>query len=95
MAILLTVVIALSSYRVAALIGYVRWGVRGGFLALIGGLIAYSYIALGMPGSQGLLNNLGAWGIVLTTSFGCVLGIGAAWAWRAVRVSIRPGAADR
>jgi beta-N-acetylhexosaminidase len=82
MAILLTTIIGLSAYRVAAQIGQVRWGVRAGFLALIGGLLAYSYLAMDLPGSEKLLADVGPWGIVLATLLGCLLGLSAAWAWR-------------
>ena len=73
------------SYRVAAYIGQVRWGVRSGFLSLIGGLFAYTYLALGMPGSQNLLDVAESWGIVLVTLIGCTAGILAAWSWRAIQ----------
>jgi beta-N-acetylhexosaminidase len=87
MAIMLTGIAGLSTFRLAALIGQVRWGVRGGFLALIGGLLSYSFLALGLPGSEKLLENWGAWGVILITLLGCGLGIAAAWAWRAMQMA--------
>ncbi|MGW8250697.1 MAG: glycoside hydrolase family 3 N-terminal domain-containing protein, partial [Anaerolineales bacterium] len=45
-AIILSSAISFVFYRLAALAGQVRWGVRGGFFALIGGLVAYCYLAL-------------------------------------------------
>jgi hypothetical protein len=83
MALLVTCVIAWSSYRMAAMAGQVRWGVRGGFLALIGGLAAYSYLALQMPGTEGLLNNSVSRGVFISTLLGSVIGLLAAWFWRA------------
>ena len=85
MAIFLATLTGVISYRLAAFIGQVRWGVRSGFLALIGGLIAYCYLALGLPGSQDFMRSTGAWGIVLVTLLGCGAGILAAWSWRALR----------
>jgi beta-N-acetylhexosaminidase len=85
-AMLLAVIIAGSSYRMAALIGQVRWGIRSGFFALIGGLIAYSYLALAMPGSQGMLEPLGGWAVLLVTGLGCAMGLVATWIWRSVRI---------
>lgn len=90
MAILLTSIFGLVTYRLAAMLGQVRWGVRAGFLALIGGLLVYTYLALGMPGSVKLQEDLGAWGILLATLLGCGLGIGVAWLWRAGRLLAGP-----
>jgi len=90
MVILLTIAISLGSYRLAAYIGQVRWGVRSAFLALIGGLSAYSYLAIGLPGSKHLVNTTGAWGILLVTLVGCALGVIAAWSWRTIRIGSKP-----
>ncbi len=90
MAMLMTTVVGLISYRLAAYIGQVRWGVRSGFMALIGGLAAYCYLALGLPGSQNLLDSAGSWGIMLVTLLGCAVGIISAWSWRAMRTSSKP-----
>jgi beta-N-acetylhexosaminidase len=64
-----------------------RWGIRGGFLALIGGLLAYTYLALGMPGSNDLLVNAGHWGVLLVTIFGSIAGWAVAWSWQKIRTS--------
>jgi len=85
MALFVAAAIAFSVYRLAALIGQVRWGVRSGFLAWIGGLLAYSYLALKMPGSEALLQTSGAWGVILVTLLGCLSGILITWGWRAVQ----------
>jgi hypothetical protein len=61
--------------------GLTRWGIRGGILALIGGLLAYTYLSLGMPGSSELLQNAGTGGVALVTILGSILGGGAAWGW--------------
>jgi beta-N-acetylhexosaminidase len=79
---LLAFLIALVCYRVAATIGQVRWGVRAAFLAFIGGLLAYTYLALELPGSVKLLDSAGSWGIVLTTIGGDLLGVFAVVLWR-------------
>jgi len=90
MAMIMAAFVGFISYRLTAYIGQVRWGVRSGFLALIGGLTTYSYLALGLPGSQNLLESAGAWGIVLVTLLGCAAGILAAWSWRALRLGTKP-----
>lgn len=82
--------LSLASYKLAAYLGQVRWGVRGGFLVLIGGLLAYSYLALDLPGAGELMDNSGAWGIVLVTLMGCVAGILVTWGWRTLVIPRKP-----
>ena len=91
MAILLSVVTSLGTYRLSAYIGQVRWGVRGAFLALTGGLVAYSYIAIGLPGSQNLLDSSGSLGIIMITLLGCATGILFTWTWRYLTARSRLG----
>lgn len=79
-------IIAFSAYRLAALNGLVRWGIRGGFLAFIGGVIAYSYLALNLPGSQELLSSYGAWGVVMLAVTGSIIGLLTALAWRTIQI---------
>jgi len=86
---LLTSVVGLSIYRISAVIGQVRWGIRSGFLAFIGGLVAYSYLALKLPGSMDLLDSSGGMGVVLVTLLGCASGVIATWAWRQFSVRSR------
>ncbi len=74
--------IAWSFYRLAALVGQVRWGVRGGFLAFIGGLTTYSYMAMKMPGSEILLIGSISRGVFFSTLIGAALGLLLAWGWR-------------
>jgi len=83
-AIMISSALAWSSYRLAALIGHVRWGVRIGFLTLIGGLLAYCYLILEMPGSQLLTINSVSWGVVLASVTGAILGLLVAFLWRAL-----------
>jgi hypothetical protein len=70
------------NYSLAVWLSQIRWGVRGSFLALIGGLIAYSYLALGMPGSVALIRKLGTGGVALSTFLGAIVGVGAVWVWK-------------
>lgn len=80
--ILFTFALALFSFRLMAYIGLVRWGIRSGFLASIGGLLAYSYVALRLPGSENLLKNIGGWGVLLVTLSGAITGVALTWIWR-------------
>jgi beta-N-acetylhexosaminidase len=81
LALLVTGGIGVSIYRLTMQFGLTRWGIRGGILALIGGLLAYTYLSLGMPGSSELLQNAGTGGVALVTILGSILGGGAAWGW--------------
>lgn len=85
-AVLLAIAISFASYRLAALMGQVRWGIRSGFFALIGGLIGYCYLALSLPGSTEMLTSIGGWGVLLATSIGSLIGLLGTWVWRAIRV---------
>ena len=62
-----------------------RWGVRAGMLALIGGLVAYTYLALGLPGSVEFLQNTGTWGVVIVSLLGAGLGWGATLGWQQIK----------
>ena len=76
--------IAWSFYQLAALVGQVRWGVRGGFLAFIGGLATYSYLAMKLPGSEILLIGSISRGVFFSTLIGTALGLLLAWGWRQI-----------
>ena len=62
--------------QVGAMMGNVRWGVRWGLSTLIGGLLAYSYAVMQLPGSQWAYETPFRWGILLITLIGTLLGWG-------------------
>jgi beta-N-acetylhexosaminidase len=78
-------IVGFMSYRVAAYIGQERWGGRGGFLAMIGGLLAYTYLALKLPGSEQLFEVAGSWGVILVAFAGAIIGGASTWGWRVIR----------
>ena len=78
----LSVTFAVVIYWFTTLFGIIRWGLRAGLLALIGGLIAYTYLSIDLPGSSQLLDNLNSWGILLVTLIGSGVGWGAALGWQ-------------
>ncbi len=82
LAILLTTVVGVATYWFSTTIGQVRWGVRGALLTTIGGMLAYTYLALGMPGSKVLVQHTGTWGVLLITILGAGIGWTTAWSWR-------------
>jgi beta-N-acetylhexosaminidase len=78
----LSITFAVVIYWFTTLFGIIRWGLRAGLLALIGGLIAYTYLSIDLPGSSQLLDNLNSWGILLVTLIGSGIGWGAALGWK-------------
>lgn len=76
--------IGVAIYWFTNTFGLVRWGLRSALLAIIGGILAYMYIASGLPGSDQLLGIPGAWGILLITILGTAVGWGAAYGWQKI-----------
>jgi len=59
-----------------------RWGLRWALCIFLGGLIAYNYLALGLPGAaEWIAADAGAFGVLVLTFAGEVLGGLAAWVW--------------
>jgi beta-N-acetylhexosaminidase len=59
-----------------------RWGLRWALCCFVGGLVAYNYLALGMPGAaEWIASGAGAVGVLLITFIGETLGALAAWVW--------------
>lgn len=59
-----------------------RWGLRWGLLGLIGGLLAYNYLALNLPGTQDFLRHFGTRGVVMVTLLGVCSGILIGLIWK-------------
>ena len=64
-----------------------RWGLRWALCGVIGGLLAYNYLALGLPGSQAVINHSGTVGVLLVTLGGIIFGWGAGLIWRQIITS--------
>jgi beta-N-acetylhexosaminidase len=58
-----------------------RTGIRWALCVLLGGLIAYNYLALGLPGGLELTAQGGMGTILLVTILGQLLGLAGAWLW--------------
>jgi beta-N-acetylhexosaminidase len=59
-----------------------RWGVRWGLMAAIGGFIAYTFIAINFPGSQFWRESIGRLGVALASLLGVGIGWAGGWFWR-------------
>jgi beta-N-acetylhexosaminidase len=68
--------------RVGAILGRVRWGVRWGLATVIGGLLAYSYAVLQLPGAQWAYETPYHLGLMLVTLLGALVGWGIGVAFR-------------
>ena len=59
-----------------------RWGLRWALCVLLGGLLAYNYLALGLPrAAEWIASGAGAYGVLFLTLMGETLGALAAWVW--------------
>lgn len=70
-----------STFWLAKISGYIRWGIRFALLALIGGLLAYLYLVLDLPGSKMVMDEAGMWGVIGITILGVIAGCGSAFGW--------------
>ena len=59
-----------------------RWGLRWALCVFLGGLLAYNYLALDFPGAaEWIASEAGAFGVLLLTFAGEVIGALVAWIW--------------
>jgi beta-N-acetylhexosaminidase len=72
-----------------------RWGLRWALCGVIGGLLAYNYLALSLPGSQTVLRENGTSGTLLVTLGGVILGWGFGFVWRQIGRSGGRSTSDR
>lgn len=82
LAMIISASVAFAIYWITATFGVIRWGLRAGLLALIGGLLAYTYLAVQLPGSTQILQSTGSWGVFTITLIGLGIGWGAAVGWQ-------------
>ncbi len=69
------------AYWVGGSIGSPRWSMRWALCALLGGLLVYNYLALGLPGAAGALTAGGGSVLIGLTVLGEALGALGAWLW--------------
>jgi hypothetical protein len=62
-----------------------RWGLRWALFVFLGGLAAYNYLALDLPGAANwIATSSGAFGVLLLTFAGEIVGSFGAWIWMQV-----------
>jgi beta-N-acetylhexosaminidase len=62
-----------------------RWGLRWALCVFLGGLVAYNYLALGLPGATDwIADSAGAFGVLVLTFGGELIGALGAWIWMQV-----------
>ncbi|MGZ9233994.1 MAG: glycoside hydrolase family 3 N-terminal domain-containing protein [Anaerolineales bacterium] len=62
-----------------------RWGLRWALCVFLGGLLAYNYLALGFPGATDwIATSAGAFGVLILTFAGQLMGAFGAWLWMRV-----------
>ena len=85
-ALLITAAVSGANYWLANHRNGLRWGVRAALLSIIGGMLAYTYLSIGLPGSQHLIESLGSWGVLIVTLSGAAIGATAHWIWHAITI---------
>lgn len=93
---LLSILILALGAMIAWVIGYkwwgsTRWAVRSALFSLIGGLIAYLLLTLGIKPIVALVQQSASWFIVQTTLIGMLFGWAIALAWWVFSQSKHPG----
>ena len=83
-ALLLIAAISGGSYWITNSKRGLRWGVRAALLPFIGGLLAYTYIAVDLPGSKTMTQDIGIWGVLIVSLLGTMLGVCAAIIWQMI-----------
>lgn len=73
--------LAILSFWIGNRIGTPRWGVRWAICVVLGGLLAYTYLAIRLPGSSEYLQRGGMTGMMGVVLLGAVVGLGAAYLW--------------
>ncbi len=76
---LVIILVVAAGFGLAYLIGFlwwgtVRWGLRSGLCAAIGGLVSFVYLNLGLPGTLSWVERSGTWFVIEMALVGLLLG---------------------
>jgi beta-N-acetylhexosaminidase len=85
LALMVIIFISLFAYQIGATAGHVRWGVRWGLAAMIGGLSVNTYLSFDLPGASALILDYQLWGIVISAAVGSLLGWLFGLVWRYIK----------
>ena len=83
-ALLLVAMISGGNYWIMNSKRGLRWGVRAALIPFIGGLLAYTYLAIDMPGSETMTQNIGTWGVLIVSTVGAAVGVCVVIIWQMV-----------
>jgi beta-N-acetylhexosaminidase len=72
---------AMLAYWVGGSWGKARWSTRWALCTLLGGLVVYNYLALGLPGAADMLMTGGGGALVELMLLGEIVGALCAWLW--------------
>ena len=75
------------AFRLIAATGQIRWAVRVGFTIFLGGTMAYTYLALELPGTNFFTGKSISQGVFLITLLGAVIGLLLSLLWKKSSVS--------
>jgi hypothetical protein len=75
------VVVGAAGYGIAAPVRLGASRIRAGLVAVVGALVGYNFLALGLPGSDWVLKGMGEAGGLLAALVGGLLALAVLWAW--------------
>jgi beta-N-acetylhexosaminidase len=79
--VILLCVVGFLAYWLGVRFATTRWGVRWAICVVLGGLMAYTYIAIRLPGAATYLQKSGSMGIMGAVLLGAAAGFGSAYVW--------------
>jgi beta-N-acetylhexosaminidase len=85
LSLLTTSFVGLIAYGVGTYGGQIRWGFRWALCALLGGMLFYTYVTLGLPGTTWLMESAGRFGVILFVLGGAGIGWGVGFLWRELK----------
>ncbi len=79
---LMTWAAAFGFFWLGRSLGTMRWAIRWALMAVVGGLVAYFYLAVDFPGSKVWMDVAGKGGVLIVTAIGSIVGWLGGVAWK-------------
>jgi beta-N-acetylhexosaminidase len=76
-------------FRLSAITGNVRWGIRASLLSIVGGLLAYSFLAYQIPNNEIYIIGSISRSVILFSLIGAIAGIFIIILWRSISNRLR------